>query len=298
MKNKKVLKKEDEKNIKVEKSKGGISIVIKNEVQQPQEAVTIGKAIQEKKKKRRKRIIKKDNLDLLKMSSAPSYTPPGNIPKTQQYRGSSIIGPTQSQLQQQLLTAHAGGIVGGAVPPPQQLLPPPPQLLQITAPPQAQPQSRPITFNFQGGYNPMMPMEWGGGNGPIITELPDDDVISALPEDKQEEFTNKQIEDDVDQKIEKSNVSKTLNLTEDEKQALKEATFKRKQGKQWGTKDSNLSKEPREKYRGNEFYKTNYKNGIERQLKNTKLTADERTKLNRLLGLINVFEKKFKNKNI
>jgi len=200
MKNKKVLKKEDEKNIKVEKSKGGISIVIKNEVQQPQEAVTIGKAIQEKKKKRRKRIIKKDNLDLLKMSSAPSYTPPGNIrdkvivggavPKTQQYRGSSIIGPTQSQLQQQLLTA----------PPPQQLLPPPPQLLQITAPPQAQPQSRPITFNFQGGYNPMMPMEWGGGNGPIITELPDEDVISALPEDKQEEFTNKQIEDDVDQK--------------------------------------------------------------------------------------------------
>ena len=52
---------------------------------------------------------------MLKMSSAPSYTPPGNIrdkvivggavPKTQQYRGSSIIGPTQSQLQQQLLTA-------------------------------------------------------------------------------------------------------------------------------------------------------------------------------------------------
>jgi len=90
-------------------------------------------------------------------------------------------------------------------------------------------------------------------------------------------------------KIEKSNVSKTLNLTEDQKQALKEETFKRKQGKQWGTKDSNLSKEPREKYRGNEFYKTNYKNGIERQLKNTKLTADERTELNRLLGLINGF---------
>jgi len=279
MKNKKVLKKEDEKNIKVEKSKGGISIVIKNEVQQPQEAVTIGKAIQEKKKKRRKRIIKKDNLDLLKMSSAPSYTPPGNIPKLQQYRGSSIIGPTQSQLQQQLLTA----------PPTQPQLPAPPQLLQITAPPQAQPQSQPITFNFQGGYNPMMPMEWGGGSGPIIREIQDYDIISSLPEDKQEEYQNIQIDEAINKQIENSNIAQKLNLSEDEIQKLKVESYTKSQGKQWGTKDSNALKEPREKYSGNEFYKESYKNNIERKLKNAKLTQDERDELNRLLGLINGF---------
>ena len=200
----------NKKSLKVTDIPKGINIVIKNEVQpQPEKP----------KKRRKKRIIKKDNLDLLKMSTTPSYTPPGNIPKLQQYRGSSIIGPTQSQLQQQLLTA----------PPTQPQLPAPPQLLQITAPPQAQPQGQPITFNFHGAYNPMMPMELGGGNGPIITEINDDDIISALPEDKQEEYTNKQIEDDVDQRIEKSNVSKTLNLTEDEK--LKTVICQKNQGK-------------------------------------------------------------------
>ena len=122
----------NKKSLKVTDIPKGINIVIKNEVQpQPEKP----------KKRRRKRIIKKDNLDLLKMSTTPSYTPPRNIPKLQQYRGSSILGPTQSQLQQQLLTA----------PTTQPQLPAPPQLLQITAPPQAQPQSQQITFNFRGG---------------------------------------------------------------------------------------------------------------------------------------------------
>ena len=216
---------------------------------------------------------------MLKIPSAPSYIPASNIPKLQQYRGSSIIGPTQSQLQQQLLTA----------PQTQPQLPAPPQLLQITAPPQAQPQSQPITFNFQGGYNPMMPMEWGGGSGPIIREIQDYDIISSLPEDKQEEYQDKQIEEAVDKKLETSMVTETLKLTEDEKKALKENTLIKQKGKEWGTKDSNSLKEPREKYRGNEFYKENYKNNIERQLKNAKLTKDERDKLDRLLDLINGF---------
>ena len=280
----------NKKSLKVTDIPKGINIVIKNEVQP---------APEKQKKRRRKRIIKKDNLDLLKTSSAPSYTPPGNIrdkvivggavPKTQQYRGSSIIGPTQSQLQQQLLTA----------PPPQQLLPPPPQLLQITAgdlatlakgvPPQAQPQSRPITFNFQGGYNPMMPMEWGGGSGSIIREIQDYDIISSLPEDKQEEYQNIQIDEAINKQIEKSNIAQKLNLSEDELKKLKVETYTKSQGKQWGTKDSNALKDPREKYSGNEFYKQSYKNNIERKLKNAKLTQDERDELNRLLDLINRF---------
>lgn len=247
----------------------GINIVIKNEVQPPPE----------KPKKRRKRRVKKDNLDLLKIPSAPSYIPASNIPKLQQYRGSSIIGPTQSQLQQQLLTA----------PQTQPQLPAPPQLLQITAPPQAQPQSQPITFNFQGGYNPMMPMEWGGGSGPIIREIQDYDIISSLPEDKQEEYQNIQIDEAINKQIEKSNIAQKLNLSEDELKKLKVETYTKSQGKQWGTKDSNALKEPREKYSGNEFYKESYKNNIERKLKNAKLTQDERDELNRLLDLINGF---------
>ena len=257
----------NKKSLKVIDIPKGINIVIKNEVQPPQE----------KQKKRRKRRIKKDNLDLLKLPSAPSYIPPGNIAKVQQYRGSSIIGPTQSQLQQQLLTA----------PQPQQLLPPPPQLLQITAPPQAQQQ--PINFNFKG-FNPMMPMEWGGGSGPTIREIEEDEeLVQALPEDKQEELKNIQIEEDVNKKIEASKIPQTLKLTEDEKEEMKEKAIKQKQGRQWGTKDSNKLIQPREKYRGNEFYKENYKNNIERKLKNTKLSADERKELNDLLTLINGF---------
>ena len=80
----------NKKSLKVIDIPKGINIVIKNEVQPPQE----------KLKKRRKRRVKKDKLDLSKTPSTPSYIPPGNIPKLQQYRGSAIIGPTQSQLQQ------------------------------------------------------------------------------------------------------------------------------------------------------------------------------------------------------
>ena len=260
----------NKKSLKVTDIPKGINIVIKNEVQP---------APEKPKKRRRKRIIKKDNLDLLKMSTTPSYTPPGNIPKLQQYRGSSIIGPTQSQLQQQLLTA----------PQTQPQLPAPPQLLQITAPPQAQPQGQPITFNFSGGYNPMMPMEFGGGNSPIITEINNEDIISALPEDKQEEYQNIQIDEAINKQIEKSNIAQKLNLSGDEIQALKVEAYTKSQGKQWGTKDSNKLIEPREKYSGNQFYKETYKNNIEKKLKNTKLTPEERTELNRLLGLINGF---------
>ena len=259
----------NKKSLKVIDVPKGINIVIKNEVQPPPE----------KQKKRRKRRTKKDNLNLLQIPSAPSYIPPANLSKIQQYRGSTIIGPTQSQLQQQLLTA----------PPQQQLLPAPPQLLQITAPPQAQPQSQPITFNFSGGYNPMMPMEWGGGSGPIIREIQEDELITALPEDKQEEYQNIKIDEAINKQIEKSKIAEKLNLTEDETRALKVETYRRSQGKQWGTKDSNVLMEPREKYSGNEFYKENYKKNIERKLKNTKLTTEERAELNRLLGLINGF---------
>jgi len=261
---KKVLKKDD---IKVSNVPKGINIVIKNEVQQPQE----------KQKKRRKRRVKKDNLDLLKMSTQASYIPPGNVNdiKPVPFKRSSAFTPSQSQLQAQITAPPQAQ--------PLQITAPPPQPLQITAPP---PQPLFITYPQ---WNPMMPIEIGSTTQPIIEEIPDEEIIAALPEDKQEEYENIKMDEAINNKIEKSKIAETLNLTEAQTQALKVEAYARKQGKQWGTKDSKGLKEPREKYSGNEFYKDNYKKGIERQLKNTKLTADERTELNRLLGLINAF---------
>jgi len=274
MKNKKVLKKDD---IKVSNVPKGINIVIKNEVQQPQE----------KQKKRRKRRVKKDNLDLLKMSTQASYIPPGNINdiKPVPFKRSSAFTPSQSQLQAQITAPPQAQPLQITAPPPQplQITAPPPQPLQITAPP---PQPLFITYPQ---WNPMMPIEIGSTTQPIIEEIPDEEIIAALPEDKQEEYENIKMDEAINKKIEKSKITETLNLTEAQTQALKVEASARKQGKQWGTRDSKGLKEPREKYSGNEFYKDNYKKGIERQLKNTKLTADESTELNRLLGLINAF---------
>ena len=67
----------------------------------------------------------------------------------------------------------------------------------------------------------MMPMEWGGGSGPIIREIQDYDIISSLPEDKQEEYQNIQIDEAINKQIEKSNIAQKLNLSEDELQKLK-----------------------------------------------------------------------------
>ena len=133
----------------------------------------------------------------------------------------------------------------------------------------------------------MMPMEWG--SGPIIREIQDEEIIASLPEDKQEEYENIKMDEAINQQIEKSKIAEKLNLSEDEVQKLKVEAYAKKQGKQWGTKDSNSLKEPREKYSGNEFYKESYKNNIERKLKNVKLSTEERDDLNRLLAMINGF---------
>jgi len=213
------------------------------------------------------------------MSAKPSYIPTKadiNRIKSIPFKRSALLTPSQQQLQAQILSL-----------PPYTQLPAPPQQLQLPAPPPT-PTQQPITVNFSG-FNPMMPMEYGRGVTPIIEEIIDDEILAALPEDKQEDYKNIKMNEAIDQKINKSDVSKTLNLTEDEITALNEETKARGQGRQWGTKHSNTLKEPQDKYKGNNFYKENYKKGIEKQLKNTKLTTEEKAELNRLLGLINGF---------
>ncbi len=112
------------------------------------------------------------------MSTQASQIPPGNVNdiKPVPFKRSSAFTPSQSQLQAQITAPPQAQ--------PLQITAPSPQPLQITAPP---PQPLFITYPQ---WNPMMPIEIGSTTQPIIEEIPDEEIIAALPEDKQEEYEN------------------------------------------------------------------------------------------------------------
>ena len=121
------------KDINITPSKG-ISIVIKNDFQQP--------PIKPKKKRKYR---KKSNLDLLKMPTMPSYIPSGDV---------SYIKPQYptTTLNRSMIFPGVPQSLPQLTPPPQlpQLPPPPPQP-QLTAP-----QPPPFTFSLDNKFGRML----------------------------------------------------------------------------------------------------------------------------------------------
>ena len=286
MKNKKLIKKDDIKNLKVEPTKGAINIVIKNDfVRAPG---TVGGAVPppEKPKRRRKRTNKKSNLDLLKMSTKPSYIPTEadiNKIKPIPFKRSALLTPSQQQLQAQILSLPPYTQLPA---PPQQLqLPAPPQQLQLPAPPPPPtptPTQQPITVNFSG-FNPMMPMEYGRGVTPIIEEIIDD-----LPDDKQELIIRKRAERQILPQLEELGVNK--DEADQITQNYVTSQITSYQAKGLGTKDAKALRDPS---RGDVEYLENYlsrlkqiveKGEIKIKKTTTRYTPEQRLRAETILG--------------
>ena len=158
------------KNINITPSKG-ISIIIKNDFQQPP-------PIKPKKKRKYKR---KTNLDLLKMPTMPSYIPAGDV---------SYIKP------QYAMTSLNRNMMLPSFP---QSLQPPPMYPQLTAPP-AYPQlpAPPINFNLDGSFgkmleNMMMPREYGFKSRSYVVDNIDEDIMDSLPQAQQDKYVEQRI---------------------------------------------------------------------------------------------------------
>ena len=171
------------KDINISPSKG-ISIIIKNDFQQPP-------PIKPKKKRKYK---KKSNLDLLKMPTMPSYIPgSGDV---------SYIKP------QYAATSLNRSMIFPGVPQSLPQLTPPPQLPQLTAPP-TQPQlpaPQPFTFSLDNKFgsmleNILMPREYGFKTNSYAVDILDDDIIDSLPKAQQDQYIEKKVAPQIEEQI-------------------------------------------------------------------------------------------------
>jgi hypothetical protein len=264
------------KDINISPSKG-ISIVIKNDIQQPL-------PIKPKKKRRYKRI------NVLPKTPAPQapmmQKSAGDVSyiKEQPGRFSLWRDNTNSTPVITLAQATTQGFI------PQQLpAPPPPPQPALPAPP-APPQQQllmppPFALNFTDYMRAMMPQEFGGKQVPRIedyTDLPDP-FYNALPEDKKEAYKDakleevaKDINDTAAQAV--ADAEKTdfyqKELTPDVQNITKEKTnyiaiqqkldtMRKGDIKGLGTKDMKSLNEPR--YPQNKIYRESYKIGLKNQ---------------------------------
>ena len=223
------------KDINISPSKG-ISIVIKNDIQQPL-------PIKPKKKRKYKR---KSNLDLLKMPTMPSYIPgSGDV---------SYIKP------QYAATTLNRSMIFPGVPQSLPQLTPPPQLSQITAPPPLPqlPAPQPFTFSLDNDFgrmleNVLMPREYGYKARSYELDRFDDDIMDALPKAQQDQYIEKKVAPQIEEQIkdiEFDNVEDKLKVYT---QAVSNKT-----AKEWGTRHANSLKPFEPKYKDNEYYKQNY----------------------------------------
>ena len=261
------------KDININPSKG-ISIVIKNDIQQPP-------PIKPKKKRRYKRInvLPKTPAPIMQQSAGDtSYI------KDQPGRFSLWRDNTTSTPVITLAQATAQGYIPGItqpIPPPQITAPPP--LPQITAPQQ------PITINLGDYMRALIPQEYTSSkpesrfqeidNGLDIN----DTFYQALPQDKKEEYQNAKLEDitkNIDETAEKAAADientdfyktkldaptqaatkeKSKYLTIQQKlEGMKEGSIKG-----IATRDINSLNEPR--YPQNKTYRDFYKKGLKIQ---------------------------------
>jgi hypothetical protein len=272
------------KDINISPSKG-ISIVIKNDIQQPL-------PIKPKKKRRYKRI------NVLPKTPAPPIMQQSagdtSYIKDQPGRFSLWRDNTTSTPVITLAQATSQGFIPGItqpIPPPALPAPPPPQQLALPAPP------APVTVNVGDYMRAMMPQEYSSmvrpdsrfqePNMSFDDNLDFNDTFyQALPEDKKEEYQNARLEDiakNIDETAEKAveDIEKTdfyqNQLDAPTQAATKEKSkyltiqqkledMKKSSIKGLGTKDTkdiNSLIEPR--YPQNKIYRESYKKGLKNQ---------------------------------
>ena len=268
------------KDININPSKG-ISIIIKNDIQQP------ATLIKPKKKRKYKRInvLPKIPAPIMQQSAGDvSYIKdqPGRFSL---WRDNTTATPvitlaqatTQGYIPQQQLALPA--------PPPQPALPPPQQQLALPAPP--------ITVNFGDFMRSLTPQEYSSIRPDSRFQEPNmsfddnldinDTFYQALPDDKKEAYNEsklnemaKNIDDtaakavadaentdffktQLDAPTQAETIEKTKYLAMQQKlDGMKPGIIK-----QWGTKDSNKLSTPR--YPQNKIYRESYLNGLNKQ---------------------------------
>ena len=223
------------KDIKISPSKG-ISIVIRNDVQQP--------APIPKKKRKYKR---KANTDLLKMPTMPSFIPTGDVSYIKpQYSTSSLnrntIFPGVPQSLPQI-----------PPPPPLPQLMPPPPLPQLMPPPQ-----QPVNISFDNMFgsmleNAMMPREYGFTPTSYITDALDEDIIDALPQEQQLKYIETKIAPHVNEQLKDVTFE-----NEDDKIKISKTIVNTQASKSMGTRHANQLIEYNTKYTDDEQYKERY----------------------------------------
>ena len=267
------------KDINISPSKG-ISIVIKNDIQQPL-------PIKPKKKRRYKRInvLPKTPAPIMQQSAGDTSYIKAQPGRFSLWRDTTTATPVLT-----LAQATSQGFLPGLPQPPQITAPPPqpqittpPPLPQITAPQQ------PITINLGDYMRALMPQEYTTSkpesrfqeidNGLDIN----DTFYQALPEDKKEEYQNAKLEDiaknidetaakaaadiestdfyknKLDAPTQQATKEKSKYLTIQQKlESMKEASIKG-----IATKDINSLNEPR--YPQNKIYREFYKKGLKNQ---------------------------------
>ena len=262
------------KDINISPSKG-ISIVIKNDIQQPL-------PIKPKKKRRYKRInvLPKTPLPpapmMQKSAGDVSYI------KEQPGRFSLWRDNTNSTPVITLAQATTQGFIPQQLPapPPQPALPAPPQQLALPAPP--------MIFNMGDYMRAMMPQEFTSSKPEsrfkeIDNGLDNDTFYQALPEDKKEEYQNDKLEDiakNIDETAEKAVADiestdfyknkldpSTQAITKEKSKylAMQQKIEKMRESdiKRIATNDINRLNEP--KYPQNKLYRESYKKGLKNQ---------------------------------
>ena len=260
------------KDINISPSKG-ISIVIKNDIQQPL-------PIKPKKKRRYKRI------NVLPKTPAPPIMQQSagdtSYIKDQPGRFSLWRDNTNSTPVITLAQATTQGFIPQQLPapPPQPALPAPQQQLALPAPP--------MIFNMGDYMRAMMPQEFTSSKPEsrfkeIDNGLDNDTFYQALPEDKKEEYQNDKLEDiekNIDEtaakaaadiestdfyknKLDPSTQTTTKEKTKYIEIQKKLNEMKEKYIKGIATKDINSLNEP--KYPQNKVYRESYKKGLKNQ---------------------------------
>jgi hypothetical protein len=261
------------KDINISPSKG-ISIIIKNDIQQPL-------PIKPKRKRRYKRIsiFPKTPAPIMQKSAGDtSYIKeqPGRFSLWRDNTTSTPVmtlaqATTQGFIPQQQLALPA--------PPPQPALPAPPQQLALQAPP--------MMFNMVDYMRAMMQQEFSGSKPDIpesrFKEIDNDLFYQALPEDKKEEYKDAKLED-ITKKIDETAEKAVADIEEtdfykNKLDAITQAATKEKSKyitiqqrlevmkdasiKSIATRDINSLNEPR--YPQNKIYRESYEKGLKNQ---------------------------------
>ena len=175
------------KDINISPSEG-ISIVIKNDIQQPT-------PIKPKKKRRYKRInvLPKTPAPIMQQSTGDTSYIKEQPGRFSLWRDNTTATPVIT-----LAQATSQGFIPGlpqpqiTAPPPIPQITPPPPLPQITAP------QAPLIVNFGDFMRALQPQEFKGNEqGPQIEDITDmtDPFYQALPQDKKEAYKDAKLED-------------------------------------------------------------------------------------------------------